>query len=103
MDHHCPWVNNCVGFRNYKFFYLLLVYAACSEVYNIGLLSYMISLRAGGELRAWDFCAMVTVVFVYIFIVLCKGVCIYMYICMYVTVDAHDVHMRVCVRMNMYV
>jgi len=38
MDHHCPWINNCVGEKNFKYFYLFCVYTGLLCLYGLILM-----------------------------------------------------------------
>ncbi|XP_065206706.1 palmitoyltransferase ZDHHC7-like [Planococcus citri] len=39
MDHHCPWINNCVGELNQRFFIQFLMYAGVLTIYTLLLVT----------------------------------------------------------------
>lgn len=54
MDHHCPWVNNCISFTNYKSFLLLVFYSLlCSTFVSATTLQFYVRFWQE-EQEGWD-------------------------------------------------
>ncbi len=59
MDHHCPWINNCVGHLNHRHFFLYMVYMVlgCLFVMAFGfeiMWEELFAGPAGGEASRFD-------------------------------------------------
>lgn len=46
FDHHCQFVNNCVGRLNYTVFFKLMISVELIEIFNIVIISYTFSTSA---------------------------------------------------------